>query len=149
MNRTPLLAPAGDFDTRGAGPATVRGDLPAELIEVLDAQALQRLRELDPASKSGLVLRVMRTFDSSMQRLLQQFQQGREANDLDALRHVAHTLKSSAASVGALQLSQICADIERMVREHKTDGLHERLDDMVSECNRLLALLKLMAPNPG
>ena len=70
----------------------------------------------------------------------------REHPDLQGLRHVAHTLKSSSASVGALQLSALCADIERMVRENQTDGLEARLDAMADEGGRVLAAL---SPNPS
>lgn len=128
----------------GAG-AEPRTDLPAELLALLDAQALDRLRELDPGGKMGLVPRVLRTFDSSMVKLLEQLQQGEGASDHQVVRHVAHTLKSSAASVGALQLSAMCADIERRVRESDTAELPARLSAMVAECERLRTGLKSIA----
>jgi HPt (histidine-containing phosphotransfer) domain-containing protein len=58
------------------------------------------------------------------------------------MRHVAHTLKSSAASVGALELSRLCAEIERRIRQDDTDGLDPLLDGMVAESERVLAALK-------
>ena len=140
-----LLAPAGDFEPRGPAAAVAPGP-PAELLEALDPRALQVLRELDPGGKSGLMLRVLRAFDSSMQRLLQEYARARAAGDVTVLRRVAHTLKSSGANVGATHLSQLCADIEDMVREGRMQHLHARLDDMVRECHRLLRLLKHMPP---
>jgi HPt (histidine-containing phosphotransfer) domain-containing protein len=58
------------------------------------------------------------------------------------MRHVAHTLKSSSASVGALDLSRLCADIERRIRQDETEGLESLLDGMVTESDRVLAVLK-------
>lgn len=128
----------------GAG-AAPRADLPADLLAMLDGQALDRLRELDPGGTMGLVPRVLRTFDSSLIKLLQQLQEAQGADDHQVVRHVAHTLKSSAASVGALQLSAMCADIERRVRESDTAELPARLDAMVAECQRLRTGLKSIA----
>jgi HPt (histidine-containing phosphotransfer) domain-containing protein len=112
---------------------------------VLDRDALDRLRELDPSGQGGLVERVLATYAQSLAKLLDQLGSARAATDHAGLRHVAHTLKSSSASVGALQLSAFCADIERRVREGQTDGLEDRLDAMADEGRRILAAL---SPNP-
>ncbi|MBQ1761405.1 MAG: Hpt domain-containing protein [Aquincola sp.] len=112
---------------------------------MLDAPSLDRLRELDPDGQMGLLPRVLRTFDSSMIKLLQQLNDAQGARDPQVVRHVAHTLKSSAASVGALQLSAMCADIERRVRESDTAELPARLEAMVAECQRLRTGLKFIA----
>jgi PAS domain S-box-containing protein len=124
-----------------AAPAAGLGDGGA-LEGVLDAQALDRLRELDPTGANGLLQRVLKAFDTSLQRLLQQLHDARHPNDHAAMRHVAHTLKSSAASVGALELSRLCAEIERRIRQDDTDGLDPLLDGMVAESERVLAALK-------
>jgi HPt (histidine-containing phosphotransfer) domain-containing protein len=118
---------------------------PAAWEQVLDREALDRLRELDPGGRGGLVERVLATYAQSLAKLLEQLVAARAGADLAGLRHVSHTLKSSSASVGALQLSALCADIERRVREGQTDGLAVQLDAMVAEGRRVLAAL---SPNP-
>jgi histidine phosphotransfer protein HptB len=115
---------------------------------VLDAESLERLHELDPNGASGLVPRVLKAFDSSLERLLAQLGQARVEDDRNAMRHVAHTLKSSAASIGALELSRICADIERKVREQQSEGLAGLLDDMVAQAGRVRAVLKPLLDLP-
>jgi HPt (histidine-containing phosphotransfer) domain-containing protein len=119
------------------------------LAAVLDETAIARLKELDPRGEHGLLPRVLRAFDASLERLLAQMGEARAAGDNDSLRHVAHTLKSSSASVGALEVSRICADIERRIREQQTEGLPALLDDMVAECDRVRAVLKpVLHANP-
>lgn len=113
---------------------------------VLDRDALDRLRELDPEGKAGLLQRVLATYAQSLRRLLDQLAAARAAADAQGLRHVAHTLKSSSASVGALQLSALCADIERRVREGTGDDLDGRLDAMAAEARRILAALNPPTP---
>jgi HPt (histidine-containing phosphotransfer) domain-containing protein len=137
-HRFTIFAPMQGADTGGGG----SGPAFRSLMAVLDAEAIARLRELDPTGANGLLERVLRAFETSLQRLLQQLQQAREAGDHAAMRHVAHTLKSSAASIGALELSRLCADAERRLRQDETDGLGAVLDGMVAESDRVLAALK-------
>jgi len=109
---------------------------------VLDAQALERLQELDPSGAAGLLVRVLATYTRSLQRLLDELRQARAASDLQGQRHVAHTLKSSSASVGALKLSALCADIEARLRDGATEGLEDAVDAMAEEGQRVLAVLR-------
>ena len=146
MSQYKPVALLSSAEPGGAGAGAVPpADLPAELLAMLDAPSLDRLRELDPDGQMGLLPRVLRTFDSSMIKLLQQLNDAQGARDPQVVRHVAHTLKSSAASVGALQLSAMCADIERRVRESDTAELPARLEAMVAECQRLRTGLKFIA----
>jgi HPt (histidine-containing phosphotransfer) domain-containing protein len=101
--------------------------------DVLDPQALARLRELDPSGQGKLLQRVLQAFEASVTRLLPQLKEARASGDLTTVRHVAHTLKSSSASIGALKLSQLCTDIELMVRESRSEGLDEALDAMIAQ----------------
>ena len=105
---------------------------------VLDEEALQRLRELDPGGRSHLLERVLRAFESSLLRLAPQLREARQRGDLQAVRHVAHTLKSSSASIGALRLSRLCAEIEAAVRQEAVEGLPALLDDVDQEFNIVL-----------
>lgn len=122
-------------------PSAAAADALAALEAMLDAQALARLRELDPGDRNGLLLRVLCTFDGSLQRLLAQTLRAREADDREALRQVAHTLKSSSASMGALTLSGLCARIEAEARQSPQPALAPLLDAMVAECEALLGAL--------
>jgi HPt (histidine-containing phosphotransfer) domain-containing protein len=105
---------------------------------VLDEEALQRLRELDPSGQNHLLERVLRAFESSVLRLAPQLRDARQRGDMAAIRHVAHTLKSSSASVGALRLSRLCAEIEAAVRQEAVTGLPALLDDVDQEFNVVL-----------
>jgi len=140
-----LLLAAEEPSSTGGGAA---GDPMAGLTAVLDAESLDRLRELDPQGANGLLPRVLRAFDTSLERLLGQLAEARERGDAVAMRHVAHTLKSSSASVGALELSRICADIERRLREQDGGELQPLLDDMVEQSRRVRAVLRPVLHDP-
>ena len=110
---------------------------------LLDADALDRLRELDPTGKSRLMERVLNAFHSSASRLAQQFGEARRSGDMQGIRHVVHTLKSSSASIGALELARLCAEIEASIRAEALTTLTERLDAMDRE---LAAVLQAVTP---
>jgi len=115
----------------------------------LDEASLQRLRDLDPSGSNQLLPRVINAFVKSLDKLLPDLQRAREAGmDLAAIRHVAHTLKSSSASLGALQLSRHCADIETMARNGQTEGLDKLIDAMHDEAGLVRHALEALLTGP-
>lgn len=99
----------------------------------LDAQALARLRELDPDGRLGVVNRVLAAFEKSVQRMLVQLEAQRDAPDAQAVASLAHTLKSSSASVGALGLSRVCAEVEARLRKGDTSAMHLDMARLIAE----------------
>ena len=99
--------------------------------EPLDAQALARLRELDPDGRQGVVQRVLAAYDTSLTRMVVQLRLQAEAPDADVVAGIAHTLKSSSASVGALALSRACADLEARLRGGQAADLRHDIERIV------------------
>jgi HPt (histidine-containing phosphotransfer) domain-containing protein len=83
---------------------------------VLDSACMAELRALDPDGTAQLVKRVLVTYQASLARLVEQLRTAHADGAWDQVSRVAHTLKSSSASIGALALSGLCADIERLLR---------------------------------
>nr|WP_316640367.1 response regulator [uncultured Roseateles sp.] len=115
----------------------------------LDAHALDRLRELDPSGNNRLLARVAAAFIGSLDRLMPDLQAARtEVPNLAAIRHVAHTLKSSSASIGALDLSRRCAEIEQLARDGQVEGLEALLDGMQSDVEHVRLALHALLSGP-
>jgi len=134
----PLAADAPE-SAAGSAPASAPDATP-----VLDTVALQRLRDLDPSGDSKLLERVFKAFETSLARLMPQLQESRQISDRHGIRHVAHTLKSSSASIGALGLSQRCAEIETLIRLESADSLDSRIDAMSAEVEIVLKAIRAM-----
>lgn len=110
----------------------------------LDERALAQLRSLDPDGRHGVLQRVLTAFETSLLRLQVQLAELSAHDDAKAIGDIAHTIKSSSASVGALVLSRLCAEAERAARA----GELERLDNAVAglrvESSRVLRLVRAM-----
>ena len=115
---------------------------------MLDEEALERLRELDPGGRNRLLERVLRAFESSIGRLGPQLAEARQRNDREGIRQVVHTLKSSSASIGALRLSRLCAEIEAAVRQEAPEGLAALLEDVDRELEVVLQAVHPMRGTP-
>lgn len=113
----------------------------------LDAAAVAGLRELDPHGLNRLLERVVRAFQNSLDRLMPQLGEAQSKRDLAGIRHVAHTLKSSSASIGALQLSALCGELEAAIRGDALQDLDERIDALRSEAENVRPALVQLLPN--
>ncbi len=130
-----------------AGPAPLgvaASSTAAAGLDVLDAGALERLRELDPNNENRLMERVVNAFETSVGRLMPQLQDALLANELAGIRHVSHTLKSSSASIGAVKLSKMCSEIESMARQNQSDGMTERVVLLQAEVEIVRVALQRM-----
>lgn len=99
----------------------------------LDPQALARLRELDPDGRHGVVARVLAAFETSLIRMLAQMRAESINGQPDVVAGVAHTLKSSSASVGALGLSRTCAEVESRLRGGDVSALQSDIARLIFE----------------
>ncbi len=111
---------------------------------VLDAQALAGLTMLDPTGANKLVQRVLSTYHASLGRLLQQIADGQQRSDPAAVRLAAHTLKSSSASIGALDLSRLCASAEQAIRDGQLDTVPPIIQGLQAEARRVALAVQAM-----
>jgi two-component system, sensor histidine kinase and response regulator len=116
-------------------------------VSLLDPAALQRLRDLDPTGASRLLERVFKAFEDSAARLREQLISSLAVGDATGMRNVAHTLKSSSASIGAVKLSRLCAEMEAIARLGQTDGLDQQTTDLCAEIDAVLLALKQPMPD--
>ena len=104
---------------------------------VLDAACMAELRALDPDGKAQLVKRVLATYQVSLAKLVQQLRVARADASWEQVSRVAHMLKSSSASIGALALSSLCADIERLLRAGDSAAAQPLIDQFQAEVLRV------------
>jgi HPt (histidine-containing phosphotransfer) domain-containing protein/CheY-like chemotaxis protein len=137
----PARAPLGPQESSGAEGTPAPAPTAQSATPALDPAALARLMELDPKGENHLLERVLKAFQVSVARLRPQAVAARASKDLAGLRLVAHTLKSSSASIGAMHLSQVCAQIEATIRGGDVDDIEAQIDTLDAALdNALLAI---------
>ena len=96
-----------------------------------------------------MLTRVLQAFETSLNRLLPQLERARDCADAAGVRLVSHTLKSSLATIGALPLSRLCAQVEVMAHESRLDAAASGIEQILSQAQAVReALRKLVAADP-
>jgi HPt (histidine-containing phosphotransfer) domain-containing protein len=114
----------------------------------LDPHALEQLRQLDVDGRQGVVQRVLVAFETSLARMIAQLQAQSEAGDPAIVATVAHTLKSSSASVGALGLARACAEVESKLRAGNSTALDRDITRLLDEAESALVAVGTMLRPP-
>jgi len=97
-------------------------EAPHRLAAALDADALARLKETLGAQADSMLPVLLGDFINDGARLLAAAQRALEQANLPELRRAAHTLKSNAATFGAMALSLTAKELESLARQQTTEG---------------------------
>jgi CheY-like chemotaxis protein/HPt (histidine-containing phosphotransfer) domain-containing protein len=135
---TPSIPAAAPHASETAAPAADAG-----AATILDQGALQVLRALQRPGRPDVLGRIIEMFNSDAPRLLGELKVAAAANDTEAVRLAAHTLKSTCTNVGAVALSATCREIEQYARANDVDGALTRIGAIQDELDRVLAALVL------
>ncbi|MGB7848087.1 MAG: response regulator [Candidatus Acidiferrum sp.] len=124
-----------------AGPPAAAGK--QTVSHALDlAAALERLE-----GDRDLFLEVAQVFSSDCPRLLREMRQAIAAGNPKALKQLAHTLKGSSASVGALALSQTSRQIEMLAGSGDIESAAGGWGVLEEEASQALAALESFSRN--
>jgi CheY-like chemotaxis protein len=136
----PLAADSGPAPAATSTSATPYAEpLPPTPLPVLDIAVLDELREL---AGSATTAQIVELFLGDAPQLIQRLEQAAAVPQLEPLREAAHTLKSSAANVGALALSAAALRIEAGVRAHQLERPAVAVALVIAEFARARLALK-------
>jgi len=136
---------AGSRDPEGA--AAAAGD--REEAETLDGQTLERLRELGVQVGKDVLGEVIGLFLSRKDEVLETLREACRARDAETFERAAHSLKGSAANLGALRLSGVAAELEKRGREAELDGCAGRIEELEREFAAAESQLERFLAAPG
>jgi CheY-like chemotaxis protein len=109
---------------------------------VLDRKILQSLRQMAGAKAATILRQIIDNYLEDAPQLLQDIRDAIEARDAQALQQSAHTLRSSSANLGAMNLSNLCKALELMGRHGTTDA-PERMAQVEVEYEKVKVALQL------
>lgn len=84
----------------------------------IDAEALELLIEMIGPDEPAAVLDLLDTYLGDSARQVQEMQAAFAAGDYKNVHRIAHSMKSSSATFGALELSKYCERLETSAREN-------------------------------
>lgn len=89
---------------------------PAAKIQVIDPQALDKIRALQMEGEPDLLSEIIAGYFNDAPTQLDAIHRAVQAGDAQTLRRAAHSMKSSCANLGAMTLSALCKELEEMGR---------------------------------
>ena len=109
--------------------------------DVLDMNVIDSLRELGGDSDPDLLVELIDLFLADAPQHVEVIEAALESGDAKALEHAAHSLKSSCANIGALQMSSLCFDLEVMGREQRIEDRPEMASEIRERFSSVQAAL--------
>ena len=109
--------------------------------EILDPQALGRIRALHRPGGPNLLAKVLGLYSSSSLSLTEALRTAALSQDVEGLRQAAHALKSSSANIGATAFADICKQVEAAAAGGDFDHACLLLEELLAEHQKVLQAL--------
>ena len=103
---------------------------------------LEKLRQLETLGEPGFVAGLCQNFLSDTPERLQRMKEALKRREWADLERDAHSLKASSASLGAMDMSTLCATIETAARTKNGDGVQLLLEQLAQEIVRVESELR-------
>jgi two-component system sensor histidine kinase/response regulator len=141
-------APQAAAAPSASAPAPSVAAPPAAETSAINLATIDALRELDEDGGMDLVTRLVNSFLASADDHLERVATAATEGNTKALGQAAHSLKSSAANLGAQALAGCYRELEKCAREGRIDDARGLLDRTRREHRRALLQLRelLMVP---
>ncbi len=104
------------------------GELP-----VLDRSVLR----LSLGNDRELIEEILELFSTTSSELIETLKEAADESDLETIRRVAHSLKGSAANIGAKAFLESMRDIEAACAEEDTEAVSDKVSNSIGEYNLL------------
>ena len=110
----------------------------------IDQSALDNIRALQRPGSPDLLGRIVGIFVTQTPDGIKAILDGVASGDLESVRTSAHSIKSSAAYVGAIKFSSTMADVERAAREENLALCQELTEDLDNQAAAVIAELNVV-----
>ncbi|HTT82336.1 MAG TPA: MHYT domain-containing protein [Rhizomicrobium sp.] len=100
---------------------------------VLDTSVFSEIRAFQGANGAARLRQIFIRFVGEAPALVKTIHTMHAEGNCDSVVRAAHSLKSSSAALGALQLSARCATVERLAREKGLDSVRQHLQPLDAE----------------
>lgn len=121
---------------------------PTDGLPVVDDEALERLRTLDPDGTAGFLTALARDFDQGFHERLDEMRAALRTGDAALLESAAHNLKGSAGLLGALALAERCRQLEQLAGRGAVAEGSSLVAGLAPEHRRVMKVIDAAASSP-
>ncbi len=107
----------------------------------IDQKSLDNIRSLQMEGAPDILAQIIQIYLGDTPKLLKKIEEGIARGDAAAVQTAAHSLKSSSANLGALQLSTLCKAMENCGREAALDEAPQLLKQIKAQAIRVETVL--------
>ena len=111
----------------------------------IDSSVIELIRDMERRGAVRLLERLVATYTTTAAKLVEQIAYALKTSDFVSLQHAAHTLKSSSANLGAIELARRFGTLERLARERSAAAAHEEWAPTLAEYQRAIQALQRIA----
>jgi len=104
------------------------------MMSVIDRPTFEKLQRDAGADFVG---ELIAAYGEEMPQLLAKLQHALLAQDVEALRQAAHSIKATSNTFGALSLGELAQELEMMGRANTLEGAQEKIDRLAVEYDRV------------
>ncbi len=110
--------------------------------DVIDQKALENIRALQSEGAEDILTRIITLFLDDTPKQLEKLHQALRDKDANTVRSIAHSLKSSSASLGALRMSTLLKELEEKGRTNSLVGAPELFVQVKNEFQKTIEALQ-------
>jgi len=108
----------------------------------IDMSVIRQIRDMERRGAARLLQRLVQTYTATAARLVSQAAYALKSGDAQSLQHAMHTLKSSSANLGAVELSRRFGALEKHARSGAIEAAHAEWDAAQVEYERAVQALQ-------
>lgn len=112
------------------------------LVEVFDMSRLMELFGLDSADDIHMLSNLIKIFLEDTAKSISKLKQALTERNADIFMRAAHSIKGSSATIGAMRMAAISAELERLASADSLDKADGVLSGLEKEFERVSDLLK-------
>jgi HPt (histidine-containing phosphotransfer) domain-containing protein len=103
----------------------------------IDQEKLDILYTIQPASEPDFVKNILHIFISSTEENIALLESSFANNSIDQMTRAAHTIKSSSANIGAMELMEISKELETDCRLNQRYNADKQIEVVKAEFDRV------------
>jgi two-component system, sensor histidine kinase and response regulator len=97
----------------------------ATTVSIINAQTLETIRNVDPSGDNDFLRHIITLYVYDAKTQIADLELAMSAGELDTIRSLAYSLKSSSSQVGADVLADLCYTVENDAQYHRYDATGE------------------------